>query len=64
MYFTVQKFAIWILLLCIQITVCWAQAIGVFDRQQKAFNQVSASSLDDTAKGEVDARCKYFFCGG
>lgn len=64
MYFTVKKFAIWVLLLCIQIAICWTQAIGVFDQPQSIFNEVSVSRLGDAAKGEIDARCKYFFCGG
>lgn len=54
MYFTVKKIAIWVLLLSIQIAICWGQAVESFEITWDRFDVPGMSRLGNTAKGEAN----------
>lgn len=64
MYFTVKKLAIWFLLLVAHIALCWSQFVEPRSNEAKSAEILQGLVLDNAAKGEVNSRCKYFFCRG
>jgi hypothetical protein len=64
MYFSVKKFAIWFLLLIAHIALCWSQFVEPRSNEPQSTEYLQSLGLDNATKGEVNARCKYFFCRG
>jgi hypothetical protein len=54
MYFTVKKIAIWVLLLSIQIAICWGQAVESFEIKWDHFEVPGMLLLNNTAKSKAN----------